>query len=449
MREIISIHIGQAGVQVGNACWELFCLEHGIQLDGHIPSDEYDENFDDTYSVFFSENKVGKHAPRAIFVDLEPTVIDEVRTGIYRYLFHPDRLITGKEDAANSFARGHYTIGKEIIDLCLERIRKLVDYCSSLQGFLIFNSVGGGTGSGFGSLLLERLSDNYGKKQKFGFTIYPSPEVSTGFVEPYNSVLSTHSLLEYADVVFVLDNEAIYDICRRQLDIERPTYSNINGLIAHVISSLTESLRNNNHLNAYLNEFEFNLVAYPRAHFILSSYAPIIPAEKIYYDQFSVEEISNLALEPASMMVRCDPGHGKYMACCMMHRGNVLPKDIHAANMKIKRTLQTVDWCAGVLKCGISYKTPTFLPGGDLGKSMNDLTVISNSTAIVELFSRVNHKFDLMYSKRAFVHWYLKEGMEEGEFSEAREDLATLEKDYKEIEASIIEDEEDYGDQIN
>ena len=137
MREIISIHIGQAGVQVGNACWELFCLEHGIQLDGHIPSDEYDENFDDTYSVFFSENKVGKHAPRAIFVDLEPTVIDEVRTGIYRYLFHPDRLITGKEDAANSFARGHYTIGKEIIDLCLERIRKLVDYCSSLQGYQI------------------------------------------------------------------------------------------------------------------------------------------------------------------------------------------------------------------------------------------------------------------------------------------------------------------------
>ena len=61
----------------------------------------------------------------------------------------------GKEDAANNFARGHYTIGKEIVDLCLDRIRKLADNCTSLQGFLVFNAVGGGTGSGLGSLLLE------------------------------------------------------------------------------------------------------------------------------------------------------------------------------------------------------------------------------------------------------------------------------------------------------
>ncbi len=108
---------------------------------------------------------------------LQPTVIDEVRTGTYRQLFHPEQLISGKEDAANNFARGHYTIGKEIVDLCLDRIRKLADNCTGLQGFLVFNAVGGGTGSGLGSLLLERLSVDYGKKSKLGFTIYPSPQV--------------------------------------------------------------------------------------------------------------------------------------------------------------------------------------------------------------------------------------------------------------------------------
>ncbi|KAK7805995.1 hypothetical protein U0070_023752 [Myodes glareolus] len=76
------------------------------------------------------ETGTGKHAPRAVFVELEPTVIDEVRTGTYCQLFHPEQLITAKEDAANNYACGHYTIGKEIIDLVLDRICKLSDQCT-------------------------------------------------------------------------------------------------------------------------------------------------------------------------------------------------------------------------------------------------------------------------------------------------------------------------------
>ena len=144
MREAICIHIGQAGIQIGNACWELFCLEHGIQPDGQMPSDKTIGGGDDAFNTFFSETGAGKHVPRTVFVDLEPTVVDEVRTGTYRQLFHPEQLISGKEDAANNFARGHYTIGKEIVDLCLDRIRKLADNCTGLQGFLIFHAVGGG-----------------------------------------------------------------------------------------------------------------------------------------------------------------------------------------------------------------------------------------------------------------------------------------------------------------
>jgi tubulin alpha len=114
----------------------------------------------------------------------------------------------------------------------LERIRKLADQCTGLQGFLCFNAVGGGTGSGFGSLLLERLSADYDKKSKMGFAIYPSPQMATSVVEPYNCVLSTHYLLEHLDVAVVLENEALYDICRRNLNIERPTYTNLNRLVA-------------------------------------------------------------------------------------------------------------------------------------------------------------------------------------------------------------------------
>jgi hypothetical protein len=75
MRECISIHVGQAGVQIGNACWELYCLEHGIQPDGQMPSDKTIGGGDDSFNTFFSETGAGKHVPRAVFVDLEPTVI--------------------------------------------------------------------------------------------------------------------------------------------------------------------------------------------------------------------------------------------------------------------------------------------------------------------------------------------------------------------------------------
>ncbi|KAJ8412911.1 hypothetical protein AAFF_G00104930 [Aldrovandia affinis] len=227
LRECISIHVGQEGVQI-----ELHSLEHGIQPDGQMPSDKTIGEEDDSFNTFFSDTGAGKHVPRAVFVDLEP--IDEVCGGICL-----EQIIMGEEDAANNYARGHCPIGEEIIDPVLDRVRKL---CTGLQDFLVFDSFGGGTGSGFTSLLMERLFVDYGKESKLEFSIYPAPQVSTAVVEPYNAVLTTHTTLEHSDCAVMVDNEAIYDICRRNLDIERPTYSNLNRLISQIVSSITASL---------------------------------------------------------------------------------------------------------------------------------------------------------------------------------------------------------------
>eukprot|EP00005_Dracoamoeba_jomungandri_P002335 CAMPEP_0174261278 /NCGR_PEP_ID=MMETSP0439-20130205/11340_1 /TAXON_ID=0 /ORGANISM="Stereomyxa ramosa, Strain Chinc5" /LENGTH=459 /DNA_ID=CAMNT_0015345731 /DNA_START=64 /DNA_END=1443 /DNA_ORIENTATION=+ len=445
MREIISLHVGQAGIQVGTSCWELYCLEHGISPDGKMQEDNrFGEKGQHGLDTFFSETGNGKYVPRCIYFDLEPSVVDEVKTGKYSKLFHPNQLITGKEDAANNYARGHYTVGREQVEPVLDKIRKLADDCDGLQGFLIFHSVGGGTGSGFGSLLLERLSVDYAKKSKLDFCVFPSPQLSTSVVEPYNSVLSTHSLLEHTDVAFMLDNEAIYDICRQNLGLERPTYQNLNRLIAQVISSLTASLRFEGALNVDINEFQVNLVPYPRIHFLLCSYAPIVSPERAINERMSVSELTSSVFEPNTMMARCDPRHGKYMAVCLMYRGDVIPKDVSSsiAKIKTKSSIQFVDWCPTGFKCGINYEPPTVVPGGDLAQVQRACCMLSNTTAIAEVFSRIDEKFDLMFAKRAFVHWYVGEGMEEGEFSEAREDLAALEKDYEEVGEDSVGDEE-------
>ena len=100
-------------------------------------------------------------------------------------------------------------------------------------------------------------------------------------MEPYNSILYTHNTLDHCEVGFLVDNEAIYDLCKTNLDISRPTYTNLNRLIAQIISSITASLRFDGAINVDLNEFQTNLVPYPRIHFPMATYSPIISADKV------------------------------------------------------------------------------------------------------------------------------------------------------------------------
>ncbi len=120
-------------------------------------------------------------------------------------------------------------------------------------------------------------------------------------------------------------------------------------------------------------------------------------------------------------MVKCDPCHCKYKACCLMYRGDMAPKDMNASigTIKSKRTIQFAKWCPTSFKCRIDYQPPIVFLSGELAKVQREVCMISNTTSVLEVFSCLDHKFDLMYAKHAFVHWYVGEGMEKGEFLEA------------------------------
>lgn len=445
MREIITICVGGAGVRIGAKFWELLCLEHGISPNGR-PNPDFAGNPRDSHRSFFDETESGKLVPRTVFVDLEPTFVDEIRTGLYKNLFHPEQFVAGREGACGNFARGHYTLGRSIVDEVLDKIRKLTDACEILQGFLIIHSLGGGTGSGLTARLMERLSVDYGKKSKVQFAIYPTPKLSTAITEPYNAVLSTHFTFDHSDCCFLVDNGAVYDITQRNLGIARPSYEDLNGLIAHTIANVTASLRFEGDLNVDLNEFQTNLVPYPRIHFPLISYAPLVSRENATHSDPDTQAITNAVFDPENQLIKCDPRTGKYMSGCILYRGDVTPGDANAAiaQSKSMQNIQFVDWCPPDFKVGIINHPQVSFPGDRMAPAKRSVTMLSNTTATASLFTELAHKFDLMYKKRAFVHWYVGEGMEEDEFNEAREGLASLLRDNEEVAGSFSDDEDEY-----
>ncbi|KAG5573549.1 hypothetical protein H5410_063315 [Solanum commersonii] len=221
MREILHIQGGQCGNQIGSKFWEVICDEHGID-----PTGRY--NAGNTATA-------GRFVPRAVLMDLEPGTMDSIRSGPSGQIFRPDNFVFGQSGAGNNWAKGHYTEGAELIDSVLDVVRKEAEYCDCMQGFQVCHSLGGGTGSGMGTLLISKIREEYPDRMMLTFSVFPSPKVSDTVVEPYNATLSVHQLVENADECMVLDNEALYDICFRTLKLTNPTCKFLSLILTYMI----------------------------------------------------------------------------------------------------------------------------------------------------------------------------------------------------------------------
>ncbi|CAF1548167.1 unnamed protein product, partial [Didymodactylos carnosus] len=326
MREIVHLQVGQCGNQIGAKFWEVISDEHGVDPIGtyHGDSDLQLERI----NVYFNEATGGKYVPRAILVDLEPGTMDAVRAGPYGPLFRPDNFVFGHTGSGNNWAKGHYTEGAEIVDAVLDVVRKEAEACDCLQGFQLTQSLGGGCGSGLGTLLIAKIREEYPDRIMCTYSIVPSPKVSDTVVEPYNCVLSTHQLLENSDETYCIDNEALYDICFRTLRLTTPTYGDLNHLVSASMCGTTTCLRFPGQLNADLRKLATNMVPFPRLHFFIPGFAPLTSRGNQPYRAITVPDLVQQVFDAKNLMAACDPRHGKYLTAAVIFRGRMSMREV-------------------------------------------------------------------------------------------------------------------------
>ncbi|KAL5004427.1 hypothetical protein ScPMuIL_017883 [Solemya velum] len=440
--ERYSIYIykaGQCGNQIGAKFWEVISDEHGVD-----PTGKYSGDSDlqlERINVYYNEAYGGVYVPRAVLVDLEPGTMDAVRSGPFGRIFRPDNFVFGQNGAGNNWAKGHYTEGAELMETVMDVVRREAEGCDCVQGFQLTHSLGGGTGSGMGTLIMNKIREEFPDRIVCSFSVLPSPKVSETVVEPYNALLSVHQLIENTDETYCIDNEALYDICFRSLKLVTPTYGDLNHLVSATMSGVTTCLRFPGQLNADLRKLAVNMVPFPRLHFFIPGFAPLTSRNNVQYRATSVAELVQQMFDNRNMMAACNPHHGKYLTIATIFRGRMSMKEVDDQMMAIqnKNSAYFVDWLPNNVKTAVCDIAPR-------GFKMSS-TFVGNNTAIQDLFTRISEQFKAMFRRKAFLYWYTGEGMDEMEFTEADSNIKDLVAEYQQYQDAQADDIVEYDDE--
>ncbi|RUS30461.1 Tubulin/FtsZ, GTPase domain-containing protein [Jimgerdemannia flammicorona] len=491
-REIITLQTGQCGNQIGMEFWKQLCAEHGISKDGTL--EDFATEGGDRKDVFFYQADDEHYIPRAILLDLEPRVVNNILTSPYSNLYNPENIFVSNDGggAGNNWAYG-YSQGERICEEILEMVDREADGSDSLEGFMLLHSIAGGTGSGLGSFMLERLNDRYPKKLIQTYSVFPnSEEVSDIVVQPYNSILSLKRLTMNADSVVVLDNSALNRIATDRLHIQVPTFAQTNQLVSTVMSASTTTLRYPGYMNNDLVGIIASLIPTPRCHYLMTAYTPftsdqVDKAKSIR--KTTVLDVMRRLLQPKNKMVSTNPTKKScYISVLNIIQGEADPTDVcalwyscqisrgfadwrsiiilllqrkqslpsisqlalsfylaqvHKSLLRIRerRLAQFIPWGPASIQVALTRKSPYVQTPHRVSGLM-----LANHTSITSLFKRTCDQYDRLRRRNAFLEQYRKETMFSDsldEFDESRQTVQELIEEYEACESP------DYGQDKN
>uniref|UniRef100_A0A3Q2X489 Tubulin epsilon 1 n=1 Tax=Haplochromis burtoni TaxID=8153 RepID=A0A3Q2X489_HAPBU len=412
MTQSVVVQVGQCGNQAGCRFWDLALREHA-----HVNKRGlYDEALNSFFRNVDSRKSDGAEfavggriqhlKARAVLVDMEEGVVNQILQGPLREVFDSTQLLTDVSGSGNNWAVGNMTYGSAYREKIVDKLRKAAEQCDCLQCFFLIHSMGGGTGSGLGTRVLSLLEEEFPEVCRVVTSIYPSGEDDV-ITSPYNSVLAMNKLTEHADCVLLVENQSLVDIVNKikvmshgtkpGLNIKRNSavtsgqgglsgaekpFDAMNNIVANLLLNITSSARFEGSLNMDLNEIAMNLVPFPRLHYLVPSLTPLY----------------TLA-------------------------------DINVPTRRLRPSLPFVSWNQEGWKTSLCSVPP-------VGHS-HSLLALANNTCVKPTFMELRERFTKLYRKKAHLHHYLHvEGMEQSFFSEAIASLNSLIEEYHHLDAT-------------
>ncbi|XP_033333192.2 tubulin epsilon chain [Megalopta genalis] len=464
MSQFVTVQVGQCGNQIGSAFWPLALYEYGVQTGCtgvNLPkiqrndAKKTDDLFDAFHSFFvlpdtahgtsfksIADIKKAKVKARAVLIDMEDTVIAGLKRGPLHHLYEQACIVTNYPGSANNWAVGYHDHGTTYHDKLEDTVRRAVEKCSRLHGFLVLHSVGGGTGSGLGTATLKLLADSYPSVDRLVSCVYPTfmQDVVTA---PYNTLLATRELLEHATCVFPVDNTSLMDICmlqtKKKENVDQINYNascrpfqDMNSIVVNMLLHLTSGSRFPGALNIDMNEIATNLVSYPKVHYIYSSFSPMaLPASLMYARKEAKlqDELFMSAWSRSNRLIKIDPMQPSSMILSSAHiaRGNCSMTDLKRNIERFQGKMKFTTWSREAMKIGLCSVPPA-------GHSASVLCLL-NCSAMSSLFKNIVEQFDTLYRRKAHVHHYTRvQGFEEADFLNSKESITNLITQYTELE---------------
>jgi tubulin beta len=408
MNGVVHLQAGGCGNKFGTAFYQKIGQEHGLDETGKLIHSEFQG-----LPRYYRETQDGKYTPRAILFDSDASVLDSIRGGSNGRLFEPSNFIYGNYGSDGTYSMVYHQTDHK--DKLLDTVRREVEACDSLQGFQIVNSVCGGTGSGFLSNVVSTLREEYATDIVKGFTLMPSINMAGSVLEPYNAVLSMLRMVELMDMVTIYDNDALYQNLTQYGKYIEPSFDQVNQLFASSMTEVTSSIRFPGLMNTSLRKIAVNMVPFPRLHFFVTSLAPgNCPQSDLDYRNLDERGVVAQLWSKKNFLSSSNVHHGSYHAATSIFRGNwsALKVQEEIRDVQYRNSSYFTEWIPDnvhIAHCNI--------PPSDVTRSAS---LLANSTGIHSYLQQLSDKFSELFSKKAFIHRYIDNGMDEMEFTEAQ-----------------------------